>query len=309
MRAGEHLRFSQQLIDAGVASGYWFIGYFLQQGSAGLKRDPEMALRYFRRAADEGSAEAQYSLAEKLAPIDIAPEIAREMRRCAAEQGHGKAALALGINLSNSGHYREAMTVYQLGAAAGNSTSASLLRHGFEGVDPSDQLYYLAQQEDVERAERYHKIWRILANYSYASPSVPDLNDIVPLPPAKLPPWDGKLQWLEAHLANVPPEKPSEVLIHTLAKAKVLDPATGKPMPGSPAFSEANFPVMTCISGEPCPESGYWKIIWTSWTEHIRYFEEGDVMPRHLMTWPEPRLWPLRDKIVQREERVRWGLL
>ena len=49
-------------------------------------------------------------------------------------------------------------------------------------------MYYLGQQEDLERAERYKKIWRILAGYSYANPKVPEINDIVPLPPAKLPP-------------------------------------------------------------------------------------------------------------------------
>ncbi|WP_039791998.1 DUF6396 domain-containing protein, partial [Pseudomonas agarici] len=76
--------------------------------------------------------------------------------------------------------------------------------------------------------------WSLLANYSYANPSVPEINEILPLPPAKLPAWDGKLQWLEARLANVRPQKPHEALIQQLAKAKLLEPATGKPMPGSP---------------------------------------------------------------------------
>ncbi|WP_410021912.1 MULTISPECIES: hypothetical protein [unclassified Pseudomonas] len=33
------------------------------------------------------------------------------------------------------------------------------------------------------------------------------------------------------------PQKPSEALIHQLAKAMVLDPATGTPMQGAPAFA------------------------------------------------------------------------
>ncbi len=157
------------------------------------------------------------------------------MRRCSAEQGHGKAARALGVDLSTDGHYQEALEAFQLGLIAGDSTSASFLSKGFLGPKSDDRLYYLGQQEDLERAERYEKIWRILANYSYAAPKVPEINDILPLPPAKLPTWDGKLQWLEARLANVPPEKPSEALIQQLAKAKLLEPATGRPTPSSPA--------------------------------------------------------------------------
>lgn len=66
--------------------------------------------------------------------------------------------------------------------------------------------------------------------------AVPEINDILPLPPAKRPAWDGKLQWLEARLANVPPKTPSAALINQLAKAMVLAPPTGKPMPGSHSF-------------------------------------------------------------------------
>ncbi|WP_371914278.1 DUF6396 domain-containing protein [Pseudomonas sp. ok602] len=226
LRGEEHLRLSQQLIDAGVATGYYLVGIFLNQGGAGLEQDSEMALRYYRKAADEGSAQAQYLVSDKLAPISIAPDIARQMRRCAAEQGHGKAANALGINLSIKGRFQEALEVFQLGVAAGNSTSAYGLEHSFRGPQPDNQSYYLAQPEDLERAERYEKIWRILANYSYANPKVPEINDILPLPPAPLPAWDGKLQWLEERLANVPPQKPTEALIQQLAKAKAktLDP-------------------------------------------------------------------------------------
>ncbi|WP_414862408.1 tetratricopeptide repeat protein, partial [Pseudomonas sp. IT-P176] len=175
LRGEEHLRLSQQLIDANVATGYYFIGLFLKSGSAGLKQDTAMSLRYFRKAADQGSAQAQYDVGDKLAPSDIAPDVARQMRRCAAEQRHGEAALALGINLKNNGQHQEALEAFQLGAAAGDETSAGWLEEAFRGPPPTDTLYYLAQQEDLERAERYKTIWRILANYSYADPKVPEI--------------------------------------------------------------------------------------------------------------------------------------
>ncbi|SFW89186.1 DUF6396 domain-containing protein, partial [Pseudomonas sp. NFACC10-1] len=205
LTGGERLRLSQQLIDAHVATGYYMIAIYLQKGAAGLQQDEDMSLRYFRKAADEGSAQAQAYVADKLEPIDIAPDIARQMRRCAAAQGNGSAALALGTDLAIDRNYKEAIEAFQLGAAAGNEVAASFLGKGFRGPKPDDRLYYLDQKEDLERAERYKQIWSLLADWSYANPSVPEINEIVPLPPAKLPAWDGKLKWVEEREANIPP--------------------------------------------------------------------------------------------------------
>ena len=232
------LRFSQQLIEAKVATGYYFIALYLQHGAAGLAEDPEMALRYFRKAADEGSALAQAYVGDKLDPANMAPDIARQMRRCAAEQGNGEAANLLGIDLKINRRYQEALEAFQLGVMAGYEASANRLNEAFLGPEPTNTLYYMGQQKDPERARRYEIIWRILANYSYAHPTVPEINDIVPLPPAPLPAWDGKLQWLEAREANVPPPKPSEALIAELARNKQLNPATGRPLPDSPHFEK-----------------------------------------------------------------------
>ncbi|MBV7584600.1 sel1 repeat family protein [Pseudomonas sp. PDM33] len=307
----EQLRYSQRLIDAGVASGYYFIGIFLKQGSAGLEENQEKALRYFRKAADEGSANAQQYVGNKLAPTDMAPDIARQMRHCAAEQGNGEAAVDLGFNLKGRKRYQEALEAFQLGAAAGDETSASMLGGAFRDPPLTDELQYLGQQEDIERANRYEKIWSILADYSYASPKIPEINEIVPLPPAKLPPWDGKLKWLEEREANIPPPKPSEALIEQLAKAKGLDPATGKPLPGSQAFIRTD-ELQICHSGQACPRAGFWRVHWLSdrtivKTDTIRPFKEGDIFP----TWDVKRFivrsWPLKDKTTLTNEAVEWS--
>ncbi|WP_122672752.1 SEL1-like repeat protein [Pseudomonas viridiflava] len=234
----EVLRLSQQLIDANVATGYYLIATYLQRGVAGLQQDPEMALRYYRKAADEGNALAQVYVADKLAPIDIAPEIARRMRSCAAEQGNGEAATALGINLKTSKQYHDVLEALQLGVAAGSTTAASFLTNGFRGPQPDDRMYYMGQKQDLQRAERYGQILKLLSGWSYANPTVPEINDIVPLPPAKFPAWDGKLKWVEERKANVQPPKPTEALIEQLAKAKLLDPKTGKPLPESPLYEK-----------------------------------------------------------------------
>ncbi|MEE4626878.1 DUF6396 domain-containing protein [Pseudomonas alliivorans] len=234
----EVLRLSQQLIDAKVATGYYFIATYLQRGVAGLKQDPEMALRYYRKAADEGNAQAQAYVADKLEPINIAPDIAQKLRWCAAKQGNGEAAVALGNDLMIKKNYQKALEAFQLGVAGGDESAPSFLNHGFRGPKPDDSMYYLDQKEDLERAERYKRIWKVLADWSYANPTVPEINDIVPLPPAKLPAWDGKLKWIEERKANVQPPKPTEALIEQLAKMKLLDPKTGKPLPESPLYEK-----------------------------------------------------------------------
>ncbi|MFJ3262174.1 sel1 repeat family protein [Pseudomonas sp. NPDC086581] len=307
----EQLRFSQRLIDAGVATGYYFVAVFLDQGAAGLVQDKEKSLRYYRKAADMGSANAQAYVADKLAPSDLAPDIARQMRLCLAAQGNGEAAVMLSIYLQDEKKYSDALEALQMGVAAGYENAAGRMWKGFNGPGSDDQMYYLGQLEDKERVSRYKRIWRILANYSYASPKVPEINEIIPLPPAKLPPWDGKLKWLEERKANISPQKPSEALIERLAKAKGLDPATGKPLPGSQAFIRAD-EFYFCYSGQPCPRAGYWRVLWLSdrrvvKTEVIRQFKEGDIMP----TWEVERFisrpWPLGDKTTYTQEAVKWS--
>jgi hypothetical protein len=314
LRGHEHLRLSQDLIDANVATGYYFVSVFLKNGIADLKQDMEMSLRYLRKAADEGSAQAQYEIGDALAPSDRAPDVSRLMRRCAAEQGQGPAARALAVDFKYTKQYREALEAFQLGVAAGDETSAGWLDDGFRGPGPTNELDYLNLSEDLERAERYKTIWRILARYSYAHPKVPEINDILPLPPARLPPWDGKLQWLEAREANVPPERPSLELIQRLTEDLKLDPATGRPMPGAKGFSQADLSADPCVAGTKCPVSGWWQVVvhrelhTPDGQSIVRHFEQGDVFPVERMRYYRDRIWPLPKSQHEGPVRVWWRL-
>ena len=313
LTGAEHLRMSQQLIDTGVATGYYFVAIFLKNGAAGLQQDTDMALRYYRKAADEGSAQAQAYIGDKLAPVGMAPDISRQMLRCAAEQGEGEAAKALGIDLKNRSQHQEALEAFQLGVAAGDEISAYALEKGFGGPKPTDTLYYLGQPKDPERASRYKKIGDILSRYSYRSPSVPEINDIVPLPPAPLPAWDGKLKWVETYNANTEPPKPGEALIVELAKAKQLNPATGRPLPSSPDFDKNAAIVLLCKTGEPCPKSGYWQVARPPRQgvsrSAIVMFKEGDIMPADVVDIYRARPWPSGDKHEQHEQHTDWRFL
>jgi TPR repeat protein len=98
--AREAVDWATELVNQGIPTGYYDIGYYLNSGY-GLNQGKEMALRYIRKAADLGNANAQHYVAGLLAPYDRAPDIAKRMRECAAGQGHGRSAYELGINNQN----------------------------------------------------------------------------------------------------------------------------------------------------------------------------------------------------------------
>ncbi|WP_161784312.1 sel1 repeat family protein [Aquabacterium sp. NJ1] len=222
----------EDLICRGIPGGYYDMGNYLMQGY-GVVSDLDLAKRYYRKAADMGSPDAQYLIGDKLTDArshapDIV-EIGLQMYRCAAEQGHAEAALNLGVYVYEKKPL-EALQAYQFGVKAGNAQSASRLELGFK-ISNSNELGYLGHtQADPERSRRYKVIGDFLSDYDYLDPKVPEIDEIVPLPPAKLPPWDGKIKWLEEFNANVPPPLPTENRIAEMARAKGLDPKTGRPL-------------------------------------------------------------------------------
>jgi hypothetical protein len=110
-----------------------------------------------------------------------------------------------------------------------SSTSAKRRTLGIRrGKTQDDPIFDLGQAPDPERKAWCKKVREFLFDYSYLNPQVPELDTIVPLPPAKLPPWDGKFKWLEVHEANVPPSLPTDERIAEMAKTKGLDPETGR---------------------------------------------------------------------------------
>ncbi len=223
----------QDLIKRGIPAGYYDMGWYVEHGYA-VDADQELAFKYYRKAADLGNPEGQYLVGKLLNSVRLhGPEIAAiglAMQRCAADQGHAKAANIYATNVRQNGNLTEAMRYYQLASAAGEAEAAFSLSKAFDARSNDDPLYDLGQAIDPEHQERYKKVWKFLADYSYLNPKVPELDTIAPLPPAKLPPWDGKFKWLEEYEANVPPPLPTEERIAEMAKAKGLDPKTGRPV-------------------------------------------------------------------------------
>ena len=315
----ETLDLTDDLIKRGIPGGYYDMGFYLERGY-GLKQDRELALKYYRKSADLGSPEGQYLVAELLAPIDNAPEIAVQMWRCAAEQGHGKAGLSLGIRLKNTDRRDQALQAFQLGAKAGNDSAAGRLSDGFSGPKADDTIDYLGQQKDLERVRRYEAISHMLFAYSYLNPKVPEIDAIVPLPPAKLPPWDGTFQWLKAHEANVPPPLPSEERIQEMARAKNLDPETGRPLKQkkaeapAPAKTLAATPAVplgtTLASGARCPQSGLWQCSTANALGgDRRSFTSGETLPTVLVPVQRSLIQKLKGAPQNQLAETTWTLI
>ena len=221
------------LIDYYVAKGipgaYYDMAHYLELGY-GVKQDGADSDAYFRRAADLGNPDAQYYLGSLLSYLPNKADITQAMYKCAMEQGNRLAGRNYSSYSKVTGQYQEALHGYQAATRNGDDMSAYSLANAFKGPPASDELYYLAVQQDDERADRYNRITDFLTRHEHLGAKIPDLDDIVPLPPATLPEWDGTFQW-KRELDSAVPIIPSAELIEKLSAEKGLDPATGLPLP------------------------------------------------------------------------------
>jgi hypothetical protein len=321
----EAVDLAMQLVQEGIPGGYYDLGHYLEIGY-GVQQDTAAAMRYLRKAADLGNPEAQAYVAGKLNPAEMAPKIARKMWRCAAEQGDGNAANQLGVALSVNHEFPEAVAAFQLGVQAGETQSAYALEQGFKGPPQSDRINYLGLANDQERSRRYRLIGEFIDRNEGRNPKVPDINKIVPLPPAPLPAWDGSFQWEKDQAAAKPPEKPSEELVNRLAKDKHLDPATGLPLPDAPAKASEleqqpasvaervdRLPLGTvALTGDTCPEDGVWCAnLGARRAAHAqRRFTKGDTLPP--LAIQAPRQIAALDRLMgtrEQTENVVWQLM
>ena len=316
----ETLDLTDELIQRGIPGGYFDMGLDLERGY-GVKQDSDLALKYYRKSADLGSPEGQYLVGDRLTGVDdeAIKSIGAQMWRCAVEQGHGQAGLELGVWLKGDRN-AEALQAFQLGAKSGDDTSASFLKKSFNGTGEKDEMYYLGQVKDDERARRYEAISHMLFAYSYLNPKVPEIDAIVPLPPAKLPPWDGTFKWLKDHQANVPPPLPTEERIREMATAKNLDPETGRPLPQKKAEAPAPLktfaaapavPLGTALgSGAFCPQNGLWQCaVPMAVGGDRRNFTAGETLPTVLVPVERSLIQKLRGTPRNQLAETIWTLV
>jgi len=205
--------------------GYLDVGY-------GVRTEKDGKYAYLRKAADLGSREAQYVVGDIL--TDIKDEgtlqqrlkIYEQLLSCSSEQGFGEASEMLGLGYESDKEYSKALEAFHQGVKNGSELSASVLSEVFNNKRENKYLDDLNLKEDSERARRYKIIGDYLYEKDYLQPKVPDLDEIVPLPPAKLPEWDGKIAFQRWFEGGAPP-KPDEALVRRLAWQAGLNGDTG----------------------------------------------------------------------------------
>ncbi|WP_244137958.1 DUF6396 domain-containing protein [Burkholderia sp. BCC0398] len=207
------IRWVEKAMTLGVADAYDQMGVYHQRGLV-KGGNATSAYAFFQRAADMGSPSAMTFLASKLAGTYDDPggefwgnePIATQMLECALAQGHGDAANKLSYIYARSmtpSAKRRALEVLHEGVRLGSSKCASNIFTEFDGFDLTDGSN-LVGYIDQARAQRYSKIARVLEHYR-GRLKLPNLDKVLPLPPAPLPKWDGDAKTLiDAAKATTP---------------------------------------------------------------------------------------------------------
>ena len=227
----EVLNLNEELAKQLPATAYYNLYGYLDVGY-GVRTEKDGKYAYLRKAADLGSREAQYVVGDIL--TDIKDEgtlqqrlkIYEQLLSCSSELGFGEASEMLGLGYESDKEYSKALEAFHQGVKNGSELSASVLSEVFNNKRENKYLDDLNLKEDIERARRYKIIGDYLYDKDYLQPKVPDLDEIVPLPPAKLPEWDGKIAFQRWFEGEAPP-KPDEALVRRLAWQAGLNGDTG----------------------------------------------------------------------------------
>ncbi|APA71616.1 hypothetical protein YQ44_21840 [Janthinobacterium sp. 1_2014MBL_MicDiv] len=173
--------------------GLYDLGVAHEHGYGGAHYDVDLAWAYYLRAAQLGSPEAQIVLAQAYSEAGRQDD-AVIMLQCAYQQGHAAAAYNLGIQAEVKKRYKEALDLYQNGTKFGSRDCAAALEliftdgHG-PNADDEDKAGFklLGIKADASRKDRYNAIYDALQINPDLKLS--RLDQVLPLPPAELPPW------------------------------------------------------------------------------------------------------------------------
>jgi TPR repeat protein len=175
--------------------GLYDLGVAHEHGYGGAHYDVDLAWAYYLKAAQFGSPEAQMALAQAYSAAGRrGDEVV--MLQCAYQQGHGPAAYKLAIKAGVNGRYQEGIRICQEGVKFGSPDCAgelkNIFKNGYWDSDTNEEkniLRPLGIRVDAERERRYEAIYDALEINPDLKLS--RLDQVHPLPPAKLPPWSG----------------------------------------------------------------------------------------------------------------------
>ncbi|MCW5672475.1 MAG: sel1 repeat family protein [Hydrogenophaga sp.] len=190
----EALRLTEELMRQGVPAAWHRMGSLYMMGAGPLRQDATVAYAFWQRAAEMGSMESQAFLGEKLSANHDEPPnfwgnwpIGKKMMECSLAQGFGRASYDLGVMLDVKAQtpedYRNALAIFQQGVRLGCQECARYLGSAFRLGSPM-----IGRAKDPSRGERYWHISERLRMDHYLK--LPNLDRVLPLPPAPLPHWN-----------------------------------------------------------------------------------------------------------------------
>ncbi|ADJ61772.1 TPR repeat containing, SEL1 subfamily, protein [Herbaspirillum seropedicae SmR1] len=225
----------EEVMKMGIPRAFDFMGTLHINGT-GVRQDATRAYAFWSLAAEMGSADAQAYLGERLnaSRDDPAREtwgnkaLAYKLMECAHAQENGRAASILGLSLGLDGDQQRALNILHDGVKFGSEKSAIFLAVSFRAGDATAQ-----HQVDQDRGDRYGAIAHLLR----LNPDLrlPNLDKVLPLPPAILPYWDGDKQ----------------TLIDGAKPVKTASLADIKPSPASLRQGRAHIPDGLVLPDEP----------------------------------------------------------
>ena len=191
----------------GIPAAYDRMGTYYANGT-GVNGDTTRAYAFWQKAAQMGNPQALAFLGEKMTAGEDHPSIdmwgnipvATKMLECAVAQGYGPAAYDLyylyyvvrtpdgtSDGETTAETKERALQVLHVGVRLGCEKCANKLT--IEFGDPFDLANMVVPYIDKARAERYGVLNRELGFNPNAR--FPNLDKVLPLPPAALPPWNG----------------------------------------------------------------------------------------------------------------------
>ncbi|PUE33722.1 DUF6396 domain-containing protein [Limnohabitans sp. Jir72] len=230
----EALRLTEDLMRQGVPAAWFNMGNFYMSGVGPLTPDATVAYAFWQRAADMGSLHAQAMLGKALdSKINEPPRlwanrpIGRQMLECAFAQGSGEAAYQLGLTyrveadgifdrVEREALYAKAVQRYHEGVKFGGMECARALSSLF-GLGEAA----VGNTKDPVREDRYFAISEYLRHHP--DTRLPNLDRVLPLPPAKLPTWDGEAESLikAAQAVRVTPKQPPQPAANAPGRAHI----------------------------------------------------------------------------------------
>ncbi|WP_223821085.1 tetratricopeptide repeat protein [Burkholderia contaminans] len=256
----------EKAMQLGVPDAYDMMGTYHLNGFV-KGGDATSAYAFFQRAADMGSPSALAFLGEKLdAEYDDPAEgfwanlpVATSMLECALSQGFGDAAEELGFVYARpktADAKRRALVTLHEGVKLGSAKCAAALSVEFDGFNLTNGRN-LPGSIDKARSERYRVLKDALEHY-HGRLKLPNLDKVLPLPPAPLPKWDGSAKALVDAAKPVSPPAAQQKSGAREGRSFV---------PDGHAVAALDSGSLAIAGDQSVPKAGYWLALYGSSTQ------------------------------------------